>query len=73
MEMDKERMRQWVAGWKRASERILALKKRDIRCVKTSQVIEDLNDAFESALLHADPSTTSGLVLQQRLFKKGKK
>ena len=71
--MDKEKMRQWVAGWKRASERIIALKKKDLLCVETSQVIEDLNDAFESALLHAAPSTTSGLVLQQKLFMKAKR
>ena len=66
-------VRQWLAGWKAAAARMAELRRQDLQRVDISQVIEGLDDAFESALAHSTPSSTSGLVSLQALFMKGRR
>jgi hypothetical protein len=63
-----ERMRQWLAGWQAAGPVLDRLRTEAIRQANTAESIELLSDAFESTLFHRLPSSTSGLVEQQRLF-----
>jgi hypothetical protein len=44
------------------------LRAEDIRNSNTAAAIEQLSDAFESALRYYPPPATSGLVEQQQLF-----
>ncbi len=72
-EMDKESVQRWIAGWKAAGPVLEKLRKDAIRNSDTAKAIEQLSDAFDSALLHYPPSKTSGLVEQQRLFARCRK
>jgi hypothetical protein len=67
-EMNDEFVRQWLAGWQTAGPVLEKLRVDAIRNSNTAVAIEQLNDAFESALRHYRPVKTSGLVEQQRLF-----
>ena len=67
-ETDKDSVRRWVACWRAAAPILEKLRKDAIRNCDTAQAIEQLSDAFESALLHYPPKNTSGLVEQQLLF-----
>lgn len=65
---DKELMRQWVMRWRRAGIELELQRRSEIQNADTRQAIENLDDAFESALLHRSPSIHSGFELQQALF-----
>lgn len=66
-------VRQWVANWKNASARIQQLRRQELAHIDTAHAIEALDDAYESARQHSQPSTTSGLVIQQAWFMKGRR
>lgn len=65
---DNESVRKWIIGWQNAAPALEKLRNEEIRNSDTSAAIEQLSDAFDSALLHYPPTNTSGLVEQQRLF-----
>jgi hypothetical protein len=67
-EMVKESVCQWITGWQAAAPVLEKLLIEVIRNSDTAKAIEQLSDAFDSALLHYPPSKTSGLVEQQRFF-----
>jgi len=67
-ESEKDDIRRWLAGWQTAGPMLERLRAEAIRNSDTAAVIEQLSDAFESALRHYPPATTSGLVEQQRIF-----
>jgi len=67
-ESEKEDIRRWLAGWQTAGPVLERLRAEAIRNGNTAVAIEQLSDAFESALLHYPPAATSGLVEQQRIF-----
>lgn len=67
-ESEKEDIRRWLAGWRTAGSMLERLRAEAIRNSDTAAAIEQLSDAFESALLHYPPAATSGLVEQQRIF-----
>ena len=66
--MDDKFVRQWLAGWQKATPVLERLRADAIRNSNTAAAIEQLSDAFESALRHYQPTKTSGLVEQQRFF-----
>ena len=68
--MEKELEIKWVAAWRRAGERLAELKREELRNIDTQHSLLNLADAFESCHLHHPPRTTSGLVEQQRWFRK---
>jgi hypothetical protein len=63
-----ESIRRWLEGWRSAAPVLERLRADAVRGSDTAAAIEQLSDAFESALLHYPPAATSGLVEQQRLF-----
>jgi hypothetical protein len=65
---ESESVRRWLAGWQRAAPVLEQLRTEAIRRSNSAMAIEQLSDAFESALRHCPPTATSGLVEQQRLF-----
>jgi hypothetical protein len=71
--MDNESVRRWLDGWQAASPVLERLRADAIRRSDTAAAIEQLSDAFESALQHYPPKKTSGLVEQQRIFAKRQK
>ncbi len=69
MEKSQEQLvRQWIENWRAAGSVLEGIRAEAIRQSNTAAAIEQLSDAFESARREWSPSTTSGLVEQQRLF-----
>jgi len=66
--MERQRVREWVRNWEAAGAMLEQARARAIQETDIATVIEQLSDAFESARLHWQSPTTSGLVEQQRLF-----
>jgi hypothetical protein len=69
-ESERERIRQWVACWRRAGERMEELRRERLRNTDTQRSLMNLADAFESCRLHHKPRPTSGFVEQQRWFRR---
>ncbi|MDO9540989.1 MAG: hypothetical protein Q7J98_01530 [Kiritimatiellia bacterium] len=69
---DMELMRRWIQCWQQAGVELESIRREDIRLANTRQAIENLDDAFESALRHQIPSIHSGLEQQQALFHKSR-
>ena len=63
-------MRQWVRRWQQAGVELERMRREEIHQANTRQAIENLDDAFESALRHHIPSSHSGFEQQQALFHK---
>lgn len=61
-------LRRWVETWRAAGEAPARIKRDELARLNTAQAVAQLADAFEHALLHARPTTTSGLIEQQRIF-----
>lgn len=70
---EREKILKWIECWRKAGPELERMRREDIRNADTSLAIEILADAFESALVHFPPRQDSGLVEQQRLFRRLKK
>ena len=64
---DKDELRDFVEGWKVASERLEALRREDLRDVNVARHIMALNGAFEATLTRPIRKS-SGPVEQQAIF-----
>jgi hypothetical protein len=64
------RDRDWVACWGRAGTRMQSLRREQLRTIDTPQALLNLASAFESCRLHHRPAPSSGLIEQQRWFRK---
>ena len=65
---DNNIIHQWVRRWQQAGVELERVRCEDIRQANTRQAIENLDDAFESALRHHVSSSHSGFEQQQALF-----
>ena len=65
-----DRIRQWVDCWKTAGLRLEELRRKELRHADTQESLQNLAGAFESCRLHHKPASTSGLIEQQRWFKR---
>ena len=65
---DNKEMHQWVKRWQQAGVELERMHHKDIHQANTRQAIENLDDAFESALRHHAPLNHSGFEQQQALF-----
>lgn len=61
-------IRRWVKRWQHAGVELELMRHKDICQADTRQAIENLDDAFESAMRHHVPSSHSGFEQQQALF-----
>lgn len=66
-EFSREEMKQYVENWKRANEKIDALKREDMQKPDYIQrTLESMEQAFEYVLAHSIVSNYSGLVEWQK-------
>jgi len=63
-DLERQRLKERVAQWAAAAPVMQALRDEDVRRTNTTEAILQLNDAFESAMLHYGARETSGLVEQ---------
>jgi len=63
-------MRQWVARWQKAGPELARIRRQELRRTDVAASIEQLEDSFQSALLNYPARLTSGLIEQQRWFKR---
>ena len=68
--LEKEALRAYVARWQRAAPLLQQVRDADIRAADTVAMIACCNLLFRDALKHHPPLPDSGLVEQQRWFKK---
>jgi hypothetical protein len=69
---EEDLLKKWVQAWQTAAIELEKLRQDEIRRANTQMAIENLDDAFQAALLHFPPRPSSGLVEQQRLFHQSK-
>ena len=70
---DKGHAQEWIAAWKKAGPDLQRIRLEEIRTADTRSAIESLDAAFRSALIHYPPAPDSGLIEQQKLFRRLKK
>lgn len=73
MRMDntgKEQIQKWALSWQKAGAELDRIHLQELRSVSVPAAIERLEDAFLSAMARSPERTSSGLVEQQRCFKR---
>ena len=70
---DRARAVSWLRGWGEAEEVLVRIKKRELQQTDTSVALQRLERAFQSCRIHNKPAPDSGLVEQQRWFRKLKR
>ena len=71
--MDKSKInaiRQWVARWQKAGPKLERIRLQELRHTDVGASIEQLEDSFQSALINYPARVSSGLIEQQRWFKR---
>ena len=63
-------MRQWVARWQKAGPELERIRLRELRHMDAGVAIEQLEDSFLSAFINYPARVSSGLIEQQRWFKR---
>jgi hypothetical protein len=63
-------LKNWSDTWQRAGVELDKIRRREIRNADTQKAILIMSDAFEAALRTMPRRTTSGLVEQQKLFRR---
>ena len=71
-ETEKDQIRAWIRTWEKTGPILERLKLQSLASVDTAAAIEAFDLAYKSARLHAPPRLTSGLVEQQRWFKRAR-
>jgi hypothetical protein len=69
-ESELNQIQRWVRNWHAAGAKLDELRRRELPLVNTQQALFNLADAFEACRLHSTPAPTSGLVIQQSLFRR---
>ena len=63
----------WVRAWRRAGPELERIRREEIRRADTARSIPAFDGLFEAAVRDFPPHPTSGLVEQQRRFRRAKK
>ena len=66
----REQMLAYVQSWKRAAPILEKLRDAEIRQASTPHAIEMFDSSFRAAIRCREPDPSSGLVIQQQLFRK---
>ncbi len=67
---EKALVQKWIETWKQTAPELEELRREEIRTADTRKAIESLDGAFKSAVRHLPPLPDSGLIEQQRLFRR---
>ena len=70
-EAEKAQVRAWIRTWEETGPILEKLRLKSLRHVNTAAAIESFGLAYKSARLHSPRRRSSGLVEQQRWFRKG--
>lgn len=70
-EQEKAQTRAWIKNWQELGPILEEMKRDSLPRVNTAEAIEAFDLAYKSARLHCPRRETSGLVEQQRWFKRG--
>ena len=70
-ELERSQTRAWIANWRELGPILEEERRKSIRRVNTAEAIASLDLAYKSAKLHCPSREASGLVEQQRWFKRG--
>jgi hypothetical protein len=70
-EQEKIQARAWIQNWREIGPMLENLKRGALKRVNTAEAIEAFDTAYKSARLHYPSRKSSGLVEQQRWFKRG--
>ncbi len=70
-EQEKARTRAWIKNWQELGPILEEMKRDSLKRVRTADAIEAFDLAYKSARLHSPRRETSGLIEQQRWFKRG--
>ena len=63
-------LRRWVETWRDAGPALAAVKRQELRRLRTPDALRQLADAFDAAVREAPRTETSGLVIQQAIFQR---
>ncbi len=67
---DSEDMKNWIAGWARAAKALKEIKRRELRAYDYQENKAVIDGMLQWACDHSTARLESGLVEQQKLFKK---
>ena len=67
---EKNELREWIRRWEKAGAVLEQARQAELDKVDVQKAIENLDDAFESALFHFLPKSISGLVELQAWLSK---
>lgn len=70
---DQSRLRAWAEAWARAGPKLEEIRRRDLRGMTYQQRVEAIETLLQIGCRFAKPRTSSGLVEQQRLFRKARR
>jgi hypothetical protein len=70
-EQEKAQARAWIKNWQELGPILEEERRKSIRRVKTADAVAAFELAYKSARLHGPRRKMSGLVEQQRWFKRG--
>lgn len=70
---EQQKLAQWVNAWRTAGPELERQREADVRMIDTQTALAGLSDCFELARRQLSPRPDSGLVEQQRLFRKLRK
>ena len=70
-EPEKAQARAWIKNWQELGPILEAERRKSIRSANTADAIASLDLAYKAARLHRPRRESSGLVEQQRWFKRG--
>ena len=70
---DKENMKKWIEGWRKAATALKEIKRRELRAYDYQENKAVINGMLQWACDHSKARLGSGLVDQQRFFLKMRK
>jgi hypothetical protein len=70
-ETEKAQVRAWIRTWAKAGPILERIRLKSLRRVNTAAAIQAFDLAYKSARLHSTPRLSSGLIEQQRWFRRG--
>jgi hypothetical protein len=65
-----KQLKKWIELWRQTGAELETIRIKEIRKADTQKAIESLNSSFKSAVKYHPPKPYSGLVDQQRYFRK---
>jgi hypothetical protein len=63
-------LKAFVEQWRRLGPELEKIRQRELKTISTPQALQNLAGAFEDCRLRFPPKPTSGLIQQQKWFKK---